>query len=296
MAHGTTPVAELDYESRLNQDARWALNEGSRHFDETSHVHLTLQRLCKQLGSLEIPYAVVGGMALFQHGFRRFTEDVDVLVTRSDLKLIHEKLSGRGYLPLFRGSKNLRDTESGVRIKFLITGAYPGDGKEQPVSFPDPRDVAETKDGVEFINLPTIVELKLASGMTGADRMKDLADVQELIKLVPLSASFGDQLCPYVRTKYEELWQATRATGRRYIRLWRNKFLTIDAQDIDEMIAAYEAAAETLANMRDDGITLDPTGGTSDDYAYLVTTDPDMAKKYDMHEESEFLGDDDIDE
>jgi hypothetical protein len=36
---------------------------------------------------------------------------------------------------------------------------------------------------VAFVtNLPTLIELKLASGMTNAGRLKDLADVQELIK------------------------------------------------------------------------------------------------------------------
>ncbi len=54
-------------------------------------------------------------MALFLHGYRRFTEDVDVLVTRESLNKIHEELEGRGYLPPFAGSKHLRDTEFGVR-------------------------------------------------------------------------------------------------------------------------------------------------------------------------------------
>ena len=42
-----------------------------------------------------------------------------------------------------------------------------------------------------------------------------------------------------------------------------------------------------------DGVTLDPDGGTADDYAYLVTTDPQVAKKYGMEDESEFFNDDD---
>ena len=293
MADGTTQSAGQDYESRLIQNASWALSEGSRHFSEKSDVHVTLQRICRRLNQLGIPYAVAGGMALFQHGFRRFTEDVDILITRSDLKHVHGELRGRGYLPLFAGSKNLRDTETGVRIEFLLTGAFPGDGKEKPVAFPDPGNVVESRDDINFLNLSTIVELKLASGMTGADRMKDLADVQELVKILSLPADFGDQLNPYVQPKYHELWQATRATGRRYIKLWRNKFLTIDARNIDDMISTLKHAGETLAMMRDDGVTLDPEGGTSDDYAYLVTTDPEVAKKYGMHDESEFLGDND---
>ena len=38
---------------------------------------------------------------------------------------------------------------------------------------------------------------------------------------------------------------------------------------------------------------IDPDGGTADDYAQLVTTDPDVARKYDMHDESEFFDEED---
>ena len=118
--------------------------------------------------------------------------------------------------------------------------------------------------------------------------MKDLADVQELIKLLTLPAEFGNQLNPYVQQKYQELWSASRINQRRYIQLWRNKFLTIQAQSIDEMIESLQDAADTLRRMRDDGVTLHNLGGTADDYSQLVTTDPGIARKYDMHDESEF--------
>lgn len=279
------------YEQKLDREADWAMSEGSRHFDEKSQVHLTLQRLCKRLDDLGIEYAVVGGMALFKHGFRRFTEDVDVLVTRDGLKTIHAELNGRGYVPLFERSKNLRDTDTKVRIEFLLAGDYPGDGKEKPVAFPEPKQVAETVDGIQVLNLKSIVELKLASGMTGSDRMKDLADVQELIKVLNLKQEFGDGLSAYVREKYGELWVSARAGGKKFVRLWRNKFLTLGANSIDEMIATVGEAKATLEAMRDAGVTLDPDGGTGDDYAQLVTTDPDVARKFDMHDESEFLDD-----
>ena len=146
-------------------------------------------------------------MALYRHGFRRFTEDVDLLVTRDGLKSIHDHLSGLGYVPPFAGSKQLRDVENGVRIEFLVTGDFPGDGKPKPVAFPDPAEVGVDRDGISYINLPTLVELKLASGMTGGlHRLKDLADVIELIKVLGLPADFGDQLNPYVRDKYAEIW------------------------------------------------------------------------------------------
>ncbi len=65
-------------------------------------------------------------------------------------------------------------------------------------------------DGINTVDLVHLVELKLASGMTGLARLKDLADVQELIKALTLSADFADQLNPYVRDKYLELWQGIR--------------------------------------------------------------------------------------
>ena len=197
--------AVVPYEQRLNENPRWALLEGSMYFEKESKVHNTLQRITKRLGDLGVPYALVGGMAMFLHGYRRFTDDVDILVTKDSLKLIHEKLDGLGYVPPFAGSKNLRDTENGVKIEFLITGGYPGDGLPKPVAFPDPTTVSTVIDSIKVLNLPTLVQLKLASG-SAPGRRKDLGDVQELIRILALTEEFADQLDPSVRALYLELW------------------------------------------------------------------------------------------
>ena len=68
------------YEERLASDSRWALSEGSRHFE--------------------------------------------------------------------RQRKLLRDAQLGVRIEFIVTGQYPGDGKPKPVAFPQPEDVSVEQDGI----------------------------------------------------------------------------------------------------------------------------------------------------
>lgn len=182
------------------------------HFEKGSAVHKTLEKITRRLDQLGIPYAVAGAMALFCHGLRRFTEDVDLLVTPQDLKEIHSRLEGLGYVPLFVGSKNLRDAEFGVRVEFLTTGDYPGDGKPKPVAFPDPRDVAAPIEGVQCLRLPTLIELKLASGMTNPGRLKDLADVQELIRVLHLPRDeMATELNPFVQHKYRELWDALQA-------------------------------------------------------------------------------------
>src|ERR1700726_3855311 len=97
----------ITYEDLLNRDLDWALREGSMHFEEESAVHRTLKRITRRLEQLGIPYAIVGGMAMFFHGYRRFTDDVDILVTPEGLQEIHAKLEGLGYTPPFAGSKQL---------------------------------------------------------------------------------------------------------------------------------------------------------------------------------------------
>lgn len=67
---------------------------------------------------------------------RRFTEDVDILLTPEALRRFREKVEG--YLP-FKGARTiLRDTRTRVKVEVLTTGEYPGDGKPKPVAFPDP--------------------------------------------------------------------------------------------------------------------------------------------------------------
>jgi hypothetical protein len=200
----------VPYEQRLKNNRSWSMEEGDRHFQRDDSVFKTLRNIARRLDELGVPYAVAGGMSLEAHGFRRLTVDVDILVTREGLKVIHEGLDGLGYLPPFAGSKNLRDTQYGVRVEFLIAGEYPGDGQPKPVAFPDPAQVAVEINGVRYLSLPALVELKLASGMTNLGRLKDLADVQELIKALTLPSNFADQLNPYVRDKYLELWQGIR--------------------------------------------------------------------------------------
>ncbi len=260
------------YEHRLREDLGWALKEASRHFEEKSAVHDALRRITSRLEVLAIPYAVVGGMALFMHGYERMTVDVDILVAKEDIKRIHEALEGRGYRPPFENSKNLRDTENQVRIEFLLSGGYPGDGKPKPVAFPEPASVSIERDGIRFLRLPTLIELKLASGMTSLDRLKDLTDVQELIKVLGLSADYSTQLNPYVRDKYHELWTNVHGRAKRYVLIWRD-----------------EDASATLDAMLQDGVHVESQTTPKAGYVYLVTTDSDVARKYDMHDESEMM-------
>jgi hypothetical protein len=200
------------FDEKMRRGGSAALMEVEKFFTQTDAVHHTLGKITTKLSELGVPYAVVGGMALVAHGYVRATTDVDILLTADGLSRMHQALEGLGYVPPFQGSKHLRDTVTGVRIEFRIAGQFPGDGRSKPVAFPNPADVAVEMNGIQYIGLPALLDLKLASGMTNVGRLKDLADVQELIRAMKLPRTAGERLNPYVQPKFFELWDAVDAT------------------------------------------------------------------------------------
>jgi hypothetical protein len=185
-----------------------AVGFAERFFMGLDEVHQAMRKLCATLAEDRIPYAIADAMALNAHGYVRTTVDIDVLMTAGGLEAFKAKHLGRGWVERFPGSKGLRDTEFNVKIDVLLTGDYPGDGKPKAVAFPDPA-VAIPGDGFMVLGPKDLVELKLASGLTNADRLKDLADVQELIRHARLPLELADALDPLVRAKYVEIWQST---------------------------------------------------------------------------------------
>ena len=172
-------------------------------------VQRALEKVARLLREEGIPYALIGAMALNQYGYRRVTVDVDLLLTREGLDAFKSKFLGRGYVEKFPGSRGVRDVENGVTIDVVLAGDYPGDGKPKAVRFPDP-ERAVVGERVNVLALPVLIELKLASGMSAPHRLKDLADVLELVRAVGLSENLAEQLDPSVRNKYRELWQAAQ--------------------------------------------------------------------------------------
>jgi hypothetical protein len=186
--------------------------EGLRYFMGQGRLDTVLAQLSADLDRHGIDYMVIRAVALMAHGYPRFTEDIDLVLTPEGLEAFHQKLIGLGYLPAFPGArKKLRSTKEGVSIEVITTGDYPGDGKPKPVSFPVPSEASVEMDGVRVVTIERLIELKLASGMTAPDRLKDLADVQELIKIRHLDSGFASRLNPYVRERYLQLVSAVEA-------------------------------------------------------------------------------------
>lgn len=184
--------------------------EAGRFFVGDSNVFRALEELVERLAKLDIPYAIVGAMALNAYGYQRTTSDVDVLVRPEGLAAFKQAYLGRGYLEKFPGSKGLRDTRENVKIDVLLSGEFPGDGKEKPIAFPDPAEAAVSGERFALLPIERLIELKLASGMTAPHRLRDLADVIGLVRANSLPEGLAVELHPYVREKYLELWRAAQ--------------------------------------------------------------------------------------
>jgi hypothetical protein len=202
------------YEHLLRRGGDAMLREASAYFASEGRLHSTLRQLAQRLNAEGIPYALLGGLALAEHGYPRLTEDIDLLLTPSGLERFRQQLVGQGYRPAFSGArKTFRDTETSVRIEIVIAGEYPGDGLPKPVAFPDPTGpgITEEIEGLRVVTLEKLIELKLASGMSAPHRLRDLADVQDLIARLRLPLALADQLNPWVRATYRDLWEKARA-------------------------------------------------------------------------------------
>ena len=204
-----------DFE-RITSSPTATYEEGLAFFRGQGVLNRTLHRITADFERNGIDYAVIGAIALNQHGYKRFTEDVDVLVTREGLERFRERLVGLGYRPAFEGARTqFLSVQDNVRVELVMSGDYPGDGLPKPVRFPHPNDFVEVIDGVRTMTLAKLVELKLASGMTALDRLKDLADVQEVVRVKDLDAAFAEKLDESVRSKYLELQGAVASAKAR---------------------------------------------------------------------------------
>lgn len=179
-----------------------------RFFVGEAEAQKAARKLVALLEAENIPYAIIGALALNEYGHKRVTVDVDLVMREEDLRAFKARWLGKGYAERTPGTGKLIDTEYGVHIDVLSTGRFPGDDKPKPIAFPDPATSAVRGAPFAMLPLPRWIELKLASGMVAPHRLKDLADVQELIRSAHLPIELAEELHPWVRDRFLELWQA----------------------------------------------------------------------------------------
>lgn len=184
-----------------------------RFFMNMADAQRALEAIVAILEREDLPYAVIGAFALGEYGHRRVTVDVDLVMREEDLQTFKRGHLGRGYAERVAGTGKLIDTALGVHVDVLSAGRFPGDDKPKPIAFPDPSTTALRGERFALLPRPRFIELKLASGMVAAHRGRDLVDVQELIRSAQLPRSSADELHPWVRETFLQLWELAQVEG-----------------------------------------------------------------------------------
>jgi hypothetical protein len=158
-----------------------------------------------------IPHAIVGGVAVCLHGYRRNTVDLDLLVRGADQTAIRAALEGCGYV--WQADRAEFRAPSGIPVQFLLSGDKAGKNTEIVLPEPDAPGATVEVEGLAVIGLARLIEMKLACGLGSPRRThRDLADVVELIAVHRLDKSFARHVHKSLRPEFRKLIEQSRTS------------------------------------------------------------------------------------
>ena len=168
-----------------------------RESSGSTNIKQTLLKALKVLKLFNIPHYVCGGFAVQEHGYPRFTVDVDIIVP--DVQMARERLSLNGFKENPGSSMTVTDRETKVEIDVRPGGGKVGPG---PLTFPMPMHVS---DQPQILTLTDLISMKLSSYMGSPfDRARDYSDVIELVKANHPPRELG--VDPKVQDQYHKIW------------------------------------------------------------------------------------------
>jgi hypothetical protein len=147
---------------------------------------------------VKVEAPVLGGIAVYLHGYQRSTIDLDLYTL--DRRVTDVQLREAGAVWDTAAREHVMEH---VRIHTVT----PDDAgyHVQHVS---------VINGVRVISLKDLIAIKLICGLKHLHRAKDLADVQALIRVIPLDKTFAGKLPKQLRGDFKGLVDVVRAGER----------------------------------------------------------------------------------
>ena len=150
----------------------------------------TARRVTRAMKEAGVVGGVVGGVAVFLHGYERSTTDVDVYV--EDSAALRQALEDAGFY------------WSDIKREFYFAdGVVPVQVLTKDVVIP-PGGYSEI-NGVKVIRLADLLSMKIDSGSREYKRHKDISDVIELIQRVGLDGRMTAKLHPSVQAEFRTI-------------------------------------------------------------------------------------------
>lgn len=164
-------------------------------FENRSSVIDILDELLQNIG---VPADLIGGVALGAYNYIRNTEDVDILINKSDYTKVADAIIQNS--GLFLG-KNNKFSLAGHTIQICYDGL-----KVQKTIFKKP---ANHKPGLRVIDLPELLVMKIEAGI---NQFRHRADFIELVKRNNISLEYLEDnvfglLDKMAKAQAIELWK-----------------------------------------------------------------------------------------
>jgi hypothetical protein len=168
-----------------------------RESSGSTNIEKTLLKVVKVFKLFDIPHYVRGGFGVQEHGYPRFTVDVDIIVP--DVAFAIEKLSLNGFRENPGSKMTVMDRETKVEVDLLPGGKKVDPG---PLTLPMPVRVS---DEPQLLTLEKLISAKLSTYMgRGIERSQDLADVVALVQANQLPRDFA--VDPQVAVEFHRIW------------------------------------------------------------------------------------------
>ena len=172
----------------------------------TSGVVETARAAVAVLVDHGIPYLIVGGVAVQEHGYPRVTIGVDIVVpdVLEAVEFLTANLSGP-FLRVPDCADRVEDRRRHTFVDLLPAGKVGKHGCKVP--FPQPTKAVEE---LQLVKIEELISLKLDSWVNSPlKRLRDKTDVVELILRRKLPRDLA--VAPTVRMLYTETWDALQA-------------------------------------------------------------------------------------
>lgn len=161
---------------------------------DNSHI-LNIARRLRPL----VDAPVLGGIAVYLHGVARATVDLDFYA--ANRRETAEQLEAAGAR---WDSTNREHILDGVSIHTVS---------------PDEAGIQIERtsiiDGIRVVQLKDLIAIKLLCGLNQPARSKDIGDVEELIRSVPLDKRFAAKLPKAIRNEFKAIVDAVQASKKR---------------------------------------------------------------------------------
>ncbi len=160
---------------------------------DNSHILAVARRLRDVVDA-----PVLGGIAVYLHGGGRSTVDLDVYTTDRHATAAQLVAAGARW--------------NAARREHLLDGV--------PIHTITPQDAGVTIDrtsiidGIRVVTLKDLIAIKLLCGLKKPARTKDIADVEHLIRVIPLDKRFAAKLPKTVRSEFKAMVDAVRAENQ----------------------------------------------------------------------------------